>query len=142
MRECSSVVLCCPKDAGALTRRSDGTLSCERGHLYPVIDGIPILLRDDIEQTIDLARASMARATNETGSIDQRDPKLYLESLGVSELEKQISVDLARSSGGKVDPVVSVLISATNGIAYKHLIGCMSDYPIPEIRLPETTDKR
>jgi uncharacterized protein YbaR (Trm112 family) len=141
MCECSAVVLCCPKDAGTLTLRSDGMLSCERGHLYPVIEGIPVLLRDDIEQTIDLARASMARATNEIGSIDQRNPKLYLESLGVSELEKQIAVDLARSSGGKVDPVVSVLISATNGIAYKHLIGCMSDYLIPEIRLPETADK-
>jgi uncharacterized protein YbaR (Trm112 family) len=44
----------------------------ESGHVYPVIDGIPVLLRDDIEQTIDLARASIARARNELGSIDER----------------------------------------------------------------------
>jgi 2-polyprenyl-3-methyl-5-hydroxy-6-metoxy-1,4-benzoquinol methylase/uncharacterized protein YbaR (Trm112 family) len=134
------IVLCCPKDASALRLQSDGALSCESGHSYPVIDGIPVLLRDDIEQTMDLARASMARARNEFGSIDQRNPDFYLESLGVSELEKQIAVDLAHADGGKVDPVVSVLVAATNGIAYKHLIGRMSEYPIPEIRLPDTPD--
>ena len=54
------VLLCRPKDAGTLTLRSDGALSCESGHIYPVIDGIPVLLRDDIEHTINRARASIA----------------------------------------------------------------------------------
>ena len=136
------MLLCCPKDFSALALRTDGNLSCKNGHIYPVIDGVPVLLRDDIEQTMSLARASMARARNCRGSIDQRNPELYLESLGVSELEKQMAVELARTRGGMVDPVVSVLIAATNGTSYKHLIGRgLSDYPIPEIRLRETSTK-
>ena len=52
------LVLCCPKDLRTLTLCSEGTLSCEFGHLYPVIEGVPVLLRDDVEQTTDIARAS------------------------------------------------------------------------------------
>src|SRR5262249_59612180 len=85
-------VLLCPKDLTGLTLRSDGALSCECGHRYPVIDGVPVLLRDDIEQTMDLARASMSRARSEPGSIDGRNAELYLESLGVSEAEKNMAV--------------------------------------------------
>jgi 2-polyprenyl-3-methyl-5-hydroxy-6-metoxy-1,4-benzoquinol methylase/uncharacterized protein YbaR (Trm112 family) len=133
--------LFCPTDHTPLSLRSDGVLSCENGHSYPVIDGVPVVLRDDIEQTMNLARASMARARNEPGSIDARNPDLYLESLGCSETEKDLAAELARTRQ-KVDPVVSVVIAATNGIAYKYLVGCLSDYPIPDIRLPESRDKR
>jgi 2-polyprenyl-3-methyl-5-hydroxy-6-metoxy-1,4-benzoquinol methylase/uncharacterized protein YbaR (Trm112 family) len=132
--------LFCPIDITPLTLRSDSLVSCERGHCYPVVDGVPVLLRDDIEQTMDLARASLARARNEPGSIDARKPDLFLESLGGSETEKELAAELAGTEQ-KVDPIVSVIIAATNGIAYKHLVGRLSEYPIPDIRLPETTDK-
>jgi uncharacterized protein YbaR (Trm112 family) len=72
-------VLMCPKDLTSLTLGCDGALSCEHGHRYPVIDGVPVLLRDDIEQTMDLARASISRASGEPGSIDGRNATLYLE---------------------------------------------------------------
>jgi 2-polyprenyl-3-methyl-5-hydroxy-6-metoxy-1,4-benzoquinol methylase/uncharacterized protein YbaR (Trm112 family) len=137
----TGLALCCPRDLSTLRLDHAGTLSCEFGHTYPVVEGVPVLLRDDIEQTIDLARASMARAWNKRGSIDERNPSLYLESLGVSEMEKNVAVKLAHARDGNVDPVVSVLIAATNGIAYKHLVGGVSDYPIPDIRLPPTRDK-
>jgi SAM-dependent methyltransferase/uncharacterized protein YbaR (Trm112 family) len=133
--------LFCPKDATSLALQSDGNLSCEHGHLYPVVDGVPVLLRDDIEQTMDLASASMARARNEPGSIDVRNPDLYLESLGVSEAEKDVAVKLTITRDGVVDPVVSVLIAATNGVAYKPLVGRLSDYPIPDIRAPQADGK-
>jgi SAM-dependent methyltransferase/uncharacterized protein YbaR (Trm112 family) len=133
-------VLLCPKDLTGLTLRSDGALSCDHGHRYPVIDGVPVLLRDDIEQTMDLARASISRARGEPGSIDGRNPDLYLESLGVSEAEKDIAAELARTDGGRtVDPIVSVVVAATNGIAYKHLVGRLFDYPIPDSPLLPTT---
>lgn len=128
--------LSCPKDRTRLTSLPDGALSCERGHRYPVVDGIPVLLRDDIKQTIELAEASIARAKKVPGSIDARNPALYLESLGVSEAEKELAIELA-ACGSKMDPVVSVVIGATNGIAYKRLIGGNFDYPIPDIRLPQ-----
>jgi 2-polyprenyl-3-methyl-5-hydroxy-6-metoxy-1,4-benzoquinol methylase/uncharacterized protein YbaR (Trm112 family) len=131
--------LFCPKHGTRLTQ-ADGALSCERGHRYPVVDGVPVLLRDDIDQTIDLAKASIARAKRIPGSIDMRNADLYLESLGVSEAEKSLAVDLA-AERSRMDPVVSAVISATNGIAYKHLIGDDFDYPIPELRLPEGAGK-
>jgi 2-polyprenyl-3-methyl-5-hydroxy-6-metoxy-1,4-benzoquinol methylase len=101
---------------------------------------VPVLLRDDAQQTMDVAWASLARARNEPGSIDGRNPDLYLESLGVSDAEKIIAVDLARTKG-EIDPVVSVLIAATNGVSYKHQIGVLSEYPIPVIRLPHTRNQ-
>ena len=61
--------------------------------------------------------------------------------MDVSETEKCVAVNLAHIGDHNVDPVVSVLIAATNGIAYKHLVGGLSDYPIPEIRFPPTTNK-
>jgi hypothetical protein len=111
---------------------------CECGHRYSVIEGVPVLLRDDIEQTIDLARASISRAKGEPGSIDGRNADLYLESLGISEAEKAVAVELARTDRRRVDPIVSVLVAATNGIAYKHLVGGLLDYPIPNSPLPQT----
>ena len=84
-------VLLCPKDLTGVTLYCDGALSCESGHRYPVIDGLPVLLRDDIEQTMDLAAQSMSRARGEPRSIDRRNPDLYLESLGISEAEKNMA---------------------------------------------------
>jgi SAM-dependent methyltransferase len=101
---------------------------------------MPILLRGDIEQTIDLARASIASAKSAETSVGAREPNLYLDSLGVSESEKEAAVGLARH-GITMDPVVSVLVAATNGKAYKHLVGCDFDYPIPHIRLPRGEGK-
>jgi SAM-dependent methyltransferase len=103
------------------------------GAIYPVVDGLPVLLRDDVEQTIGLARASLDRASGRF--IDQRAPELFIESLGISEEEKAGVVDLARRSPNLIDPVVSYLVGATNGIAYKHLLGKLDHYPIPSFPL-------
>jgi 2-polyprenyl-3-methyl-5-hydroxy-6-metoxy-1,4-benzoquinol methylase/uncharacterized protein YbaR (Trm112 family) len=132
-------VLFCPKDLTRLTLSAETTLSCEGGHRYPVIEGVPVLLRDDIEQTIDFARASISRARGEPGSIDGRNVDLHLESIGISEAEKDMAVELARADRRKVDPIVSVVVGATNGIAYNHLVGRLLDYPIPNSPLPLTS---
>jgi 2-polyprenyl-3-methyl-5-hydroxy-6-metoxy-1,4-benzoquinol methylase/uncharacterized protein YbaR (Trm112 family) len=127
--------LFCPIDHTRLAHQSNGTLSCEFDHTYPVVEGVPVLLRHDIPQAFDVAGASIARASNSDVSTDLRNPDLYLESLAISEREKQLAVDLAVRKS-KMDPVVSALISGTNGIAYKHLVGRDFGYPIPKIRLP------
>jgi SAM-dependent methyltransferase len=61
---------------------------------------------------------------------------LFLESVGVSENEKQGILKLAADREVNVDPVVSFLVGATNGIGYKKIIGRMQAYPIPHLPLP------
>jgi len=94
------------------------------------------MLLDDVKQTIGIARASLERAKRSVG-MDERLPHFYLESLGVSEEEKRGIVNLALQGNSKVDPAVAYLVSATNGLMYKHLIGKMEAYPIPDLRLPD-----
>lgn len=103
------------------------------GVFYPVVEGLPVLLRDDVEPTIGLARASLDRASGRF--IDQRAPELFLESLGISEEEKVGVLDLAQRTDNLIDPVVSYLVGAASGIAYRHLIGRLEHYPIPSFPL-------
>lgn len=127
--------LACPRDHSRLSP-GDGRLVCEHGHDYPVVDGIPVMLRDDVPQTIPLAEMSLRRALDPAAA-DPRAPDLYLESLGISEAEKQGVADLARRGAGAIDPVVSFLVGATSGYMYQGLIGRLGSYPIPELRLEE-----
>lgn len=124
--------LACPRTHAPLSESAGGLVS-PAGAIYPVVKGLPILLRDDVEQTIGLARASLDRARGRR--IDQRAPELFLESLGMSEKEKVGVLNLARRPDNLIDPVVSYLVGATNGIAYKHLIGRLDHYPIPSFPL-------
>jgi uncharacterized protein YbaR (Trm112 family) len=50
------------KDNSALTKATSEKLVCARGHSYPIVAGIPVLRRDDIEPTIKLAQTSLSRA--------------------------------------------------------------------------------
>lgn len=124
--------LVCPVDRGPL-RLEDSTLACSAGHVYPVVDGVPVMMTATLPPTMDGVEQSLRRA--EGGPGDQRAPELYLESLGISEDEKAGVVELARR-GGAVDPVVAYLVAATNGLMYRHLIGALDRYPVPEISLP------
>jgi SAM-dependent methyltransferase len=122
--------LACPRDHGDLHLAGDG-LSCNAGHAYPIVDGIPVMLLDDVQQTMGIAEESLRYARRQG-----RDDDLYLETLGISEEEKRGVQALAASASSGVDPVVAYLIAATNGLMYKHLIGTLTSYPIPELRLP------
>lgn len=130
--------LACPVDHEPVSEAGDA-LACANGHRYPVVDGVPVMLRTDVPSTIVLAEASMRRA--EGKGIDARAPDLHLESLGISEDEKQGVLELARTPGA-IDPVVAYLVAATNGLMYKHLIGRLAGYPIPELTLPDGRGKR
>ena len=130
--------LVCPVDRQAL-HAGDNELRCADGHRYPVVDDVPVMLRGDVSQTIDLADASLKRASQQQH--DPRAPHLYLESLGISETEKVEMLELAKAKG-PIDPVVAYLIAATNGLMYRHLIGRLERYPIPAIPLPDGRGRR
>lgn len=97
----------CPRDRAPL-ERNGGSLECDSGHAYPVVDGIPVLLVDDDEPTHASCWVSLERRQDEGAAQDS----------------------------GAIEPLVQEVIAATCGNLYKHLIGTMDTYPIPEIRLP------
>jgi len=84
------------------------------GHRYRVVEGIPILLLSDVEQTH--IEGTRALAIAETGDLSQLRP-IHLRS-------------------NEIDPFVRNAIGATNGGLYQHLVGNLKEYPIPTLRLP------
>jgi len=128
--------LVCPVDKMPLSLRDDALVS-QAGRKYPVVDGIPVMLIPEAEQTIGVASSSLARAQGKNVA-DTRATYLYLESLGISEAEKEGLVKLARSDDRNIDPVVAYMVGATSGNTYKHLIGTLKEYPIPDLRLPDS----
>ena len=99
------------------------------GHAYPVIDGIPVMLPEEVEPTL-----APLRASREANSADA---PWYLPSLLLSDAEKAGIRKLIDAGATRIDPVAAYLVAATNGIGYVHLIGKLTEYPIPEMRLPE-----
>lgn len=130
--------LACPRDGGPLIVQG-GRLQGACGHTYPVVDGVPVMLIDDVPQTLGAARASLARARH--GEADPRAPELYLESVEISDDEKLGVLRLAAHPSA-VDPVVAHLVAATNGLMYRPLVGRLSAYPIPTIDLPAGEGRR
>jgi SAM-dependent methyltransferase/uncharacterized protein YbaR (Trm112 family) len=120
--------LVCPRHGTRLSE-AGAMLVCEAGHQYPVIEDVPVLLEEG-PQTMQQAERSLRQV------VGGADPdRYYLDTVGISDEERaQLRQGLGKSNG--IDPVVSYLVSATNGMAYQHLIGNLQEYPIPELRLP------
>jgi SAM-dependent methyltransferase/uncharacterized protein YbaR (Trm112 family) len=106
--------IACPIDRTALTAAA-GALRCLRGHEYRIVQGIPVLLRPDVPQTHGAIGRSLEAA--QSGTVAN-----YWTS----------DVDI-----GGVDPLVQRIVAATNGNLYQHAVGALTDYPIPNLRLPE-----
>lgn len=130
--------LCCPREHAKLSRRGS-QLICTEGHSYDIVDGVPVMLVKESDPTLWVADASLSASASPSTT----DPvKAYhLDTLGISpaqveELERLIA------KGTAIDPVVAMLVAATNGISYKHLVGKLESYPIPALRLPEGHGKR
>lgn len=132
--------LVCPVDKTALAFDGKALVS-SAGRRYPIVDGVPVMLVEGEQQTMSIAHASIERAKGNSEVIDQRAPEMYLESLAVGEPEKQALLNLLAERRTGVDPVVAVILRATNGIAYSHLVGSsgLTGYPIPEIGLTSKT---
>jgi SAM-dependent methyltransferase/uncharacterized protein YbaR (Trm112 family) len=133
--------LACPRDHLAL-HEAGGRLACSAGHSYPVVDGVPVMLLDDVAQTMGVAEESMRQANAATSRGDELASALYLETLGISDDEKRALAALAREGRSRIDPVVAFMVGATSGYMYKHVIGTLASYPIPELRLPDGGGKR
>lgn len=129
--------LVCPREHSALHRRGGDLLECEHQHSYPIVEGVPVLLRDDIQQTIGVAERSLAAARNNRGGPPETElDALYIDTLGIDDSEKEGLAELA-GRGGPIDPVVAYMVAATNGILYKGALGKLDHYPIPVLRMPE-----
>ncbi|OLE58190.1 MAG: hypothetical protein AUI36_13910 [Cyanobacteria bacterium 13_1_40CM_2_61_4] len=124
--------LVCPRDGAPLIQTQD-QLSCGQDHDYPIIEGIPILLMNEVPQTLSVANASL-------GQRQEGGDPYRITTLGLSDAEKEELEEALRHKVfariDSIDPVVSFLVGATNGIAYRHLIGKLAKYPIPKLRLP------
>jgi SAM-dependent methyltransferase/uncharacterized protein YbaR (Trm112 family) len=106
-------MLACPRDQQSLRQEAD-ELVCGSGHRYAVIEGIPILLVGEAEQThIEGTRALLLAETKDFSSLPQ--------------------FNVAKD---EIDPFVRNAIGATNGGFYQHLVGNLKEYPIPDLRLP------
>ena len=120
-------ILQCPRDHSELRMR-DRDLCCVLGHEYPILNGVPVFLLAEKEQTIGIASASLEAAKTAIGG------PLYIDTLGISEKEKR-GIEKEWLAAGDIDPVISYLIGATSGWGYANLIGKMCRYPIPNIPL-------
>jgi SAM-dependent methyltransferase/uncharacterized protein YbaR (Trm112 family) len=101
-------VLACPIHRSPLTDVG-GELGCVHGERFPIVDGIPILLRRDVRQTHPAA----------------------LDSLSPNGLHAVA----AEAGTAVVDRFVQREILKTNGYMYRSLVGGLSGYPIPRLRI-------
>jgi SAM-dependent methyltransferase/uncharacterized protein YbaR (Trm112 family) len=100
-----------PVDGSLLGADAEGLLSYT-GHRYPVINGIPVLLRDDVQQTMGIAERSITLSKQDSAD------SYFVETLGLSDDEKRaIREELSRGTTG-MDPVIKYVLNATNGLAY------------------------
>jgi SAM-dependent methyltransferase len=99
--------LACPRDWSPLRRRADA-LECTSGHAYPVRDGIPVLLLEDVPHTHQAALHALQEGD---------EPEKY------------------RLRTSPIDPFVQEAIGATGGYLYAGLAGRLTEYPIPELRM-------
>ena len=133
----------CPRDKTKLNLVGNDLVS-QSGNTYPIVNGIPIMLIDNVPQTIDLANTSLADSKLKNDS----DP-YFINTLGISEYEKRqvkkYTAGLQVQEGiinTPIDPIIQFLIGATNGILYSQNIGNLKRLPIPDINLPVATGKQ
>jgi len=118
-------MLVCPRDHAELSIEGSH-LCCSAGHRYPVVEGVPVFLLEEKDQTIGVASASLKAANTLVGG------PLYIDTLGLSDDEKH-GVNEMSVRGAEIDPAISYLVGATSGWAYVNLIGKLGGYPIPNI---------
>jgi SAM-dependent methyltransferase len=102
--------LACPRDRSPLDPRGE-TLVCAEGHEYPLVEGIPALVLDELDAT---------------------QPGYWAtpEQIAAVRAAKAPAVE-----GDPVDPYVAELIVGTHGKLYRHLQAGLPRYPIPDFPL-------
>ena len=105
-------LLACPYDQRPLIA-TGASLACGEGHRYEIIEGIPILLRDDIAHTHWAADLSLQAARGRAALDNWADPEPM----------------------DRVHRYVQEAIGGTGGNMYRSLIGRLPRYPIPDFPL-------
>ncbi|NNE68116.1 MAG: methyltransferase domain-containing protein [Pyrinomonadaceae bacterium] len=116
--------LVCPRDKSDLDLH-EGSLVCNAGHSYPVIQGIPVMLLDDAEST--------------HGYIEQT-----LESIADSNTSEAFEAEAEPDfkNGETVDEFVQKEIVYTSGNLYYPVEGKLPRYPIPRFVPPNSDGER
>lgn len=110
--------LSCPVDRSPC-RIEGAQVLCAQGHSYPILEGIPIMLREDVEPTHPYM--------GETLRLKEKEGR----GEGVSE-----------QRGEGLDPFVVKELVASCGLLYRKVQGRLSRYPIPEdLPVPEGEGK-
>ena len=108
--------LVCPAHRRPL--RYDGQdLHCDNGDSFPVVHGVPVMVRRDVPQTLWVANESLETVDG------YRRGELALPTQPLGK--------------GEIDGAVQELVAHTNGFLYLPLVQRLKRYPIPELRLPE-----
>ncbi|MDB4988120.1 MAG: hypothetical protein JWN04_3298 [Myxococcaceae bacterium] len=108
--------LICPAHRCAL--QLDGEdLRCSEGDSYPIVHGVPVMVRRDVRQTLWVADESLSMVDS------YRAGTLVLTTQA--------------PAGTAVDAAVQDLVAHTNGFLYQPLVNKLQRYPIPRLRLPE-----
>jgi SAM-dependent methyltransferase/uncharacterized protein YbaR (Trm112 family) len=111
-------LLVCPRDCQVLQEENQ-QLVCPNRHRYPIVEGIPILLLSETAQThVEGTRSLQLGASGSNATPFSVPPR------------------------EGIDPFVQNIIAATNGLLYLRLVGKLTDYPIPYLRLPPGGGKR
>jgi ubiquinone/menaquinone biosynthesis C-methylase UbiE/uncharacterized protein YbaR (Trm112 family) len=109
--------LICPRDHNKL-QLSGNALVCGNGHSYPYVDGVAVILVDDIAPTL--------QNTEET-----------LKTAKLLSFEPKDNCSNDNLAPDQVHPYVQEAVAGTCGNLYTPLINKLTRYPIPELRLPE-----
>lgn len=126
----------CPADGSSLRRDGEDWLVSEGGRRYPVVQGVPVLLRDDVPDTLWVASASR-NAAFAWAQGDRPDPR-FIDTLGLSEGERA-ELHERVSEANDDTTVISFMLRATSGYMYSHLLRkTLSSVPIPAFRLSGT----
>ena len=110
--------LACPRDKRSLVRHGE-SLTCTEGHVYSVVEGIPVLIFDDGDATHDY----LLKTLQQVESIKAGAP---IES-----------VLRTNQTNGIVDDFVQAELPYTNGNLYFSVQQKLTRYPLPFLRLPE-----
>ncbi len=105
--------LVCPRDKQAL-ELSGNELVCTQSHRYPIYDGVPVMLIDDIEITHEYINRTLKKvAENGTGKYENQSPK----------------------DKDHIDEFVQGEVPYTSGNLYFSIQHKLTRYPIPLTRL-------
>jgi ubiquinone/menaquinone biosynthesis C-methylase UbiE/uncharacterized protein YbaR (Trm112 family) len=110
--------LACPRDKKPLHHTGE-RLSCPSGHSYPVFDGIPVMLVDDVETTHDYITKTLEKVAAGGDQSQNGTP-----------------------TGSTIDEFVQAEIPYTSGNLYFSVQHKLTRYPIPETRLAPGNGER